>query len=97
MATKEKLVQVSLRFPESLWKHATELAAKEDLSFQQVCTRALREYVKQGDIEAQKRAFLESAALLHTKTPKERPAARKHVAEIFEHPERFYKIVKGGK
>ena len=45
MAKKDKLVAVSLRFPYSLWKEATALAAKEDLSFQQFCSRALREHV----------------------------------------------------
>jgi predicted transcriptional regulator len=41
----EVTIQSTMRLSKSLWKKINHIAAKQDLSMQQVVNRALREYV----------------------------------------------------
>jgi predicted transcriptional regulator len=42
---KGETIQSTMRLSKSLWKTINRIAAKQDLSMQQVVNRALREYV----------------------------------------------------
>jgi predicted HicB family RNase H-like nuclease len=42
---KAETIQSTMRLSKSLWKTINRIAAKQDLSMQQVVNRALREYV----------------------------------------------------